>query len=86
MNVWPGHRAATTASYCGQHTTNGRLLRVIGYRRVVGTHRPLPYDKALEKSKSQRVEAVSRGRGDAFSRGLLLDDTTTVESRCSANS
>lgn len=38
------------------------LLRVIGYRRVHGTHRQMSYAKALKKTGSQSVEATIRQR------------------------
>ena len=55
--------ALRNAHYRQLRTTHHKLLlRLIGYRRVHGTHRKMSYAKALKKTGSQSVEATIRQR------------------------
>ena len=56
-------RAPRNAHYRQLRTTHHKLLlRVIGYRRVHGSYRKMPYAKALKKTGSQSMEATIRQR------------------------
>ena len=63
--------APRNAHYRQLRTTQHKLLlRVIGYRRVHGTYRKMPYAKALKKTESQSVEATIRQRRLLFAGAL----------------
>ena len=63
--------APRNAHYRKLRTTHHKLLlRVIGYRRVRGTHRKMSYAKALKKTGSQSVQATARQRRLLFARAL----------------
>ena len=63
---------STYAHYRQLRTTHHKLLlRLIGYRRVHGTHRKMSYAKALKKTGSQSVEATIRQRRLLFGEVLV---------------
>ena len=63
--------APRNAHYRQLRTTRLKLLlRVIGYRRVHGTHRKMSYAKGLKKTRSQSVEATIRQRRLLFAGAL----------------
>ena len=63
--------APRNAHYRKLRTTHHKLLlRVIGYRRVRGTHRKMSYAKALKKTGSQSLQATTRQRRLLFARAL----------------
>ena len=62
--------APRNAHYRQLWTTHHKLLRVIGYHRVHGTHRKMSYAKALKKTGSQSLEATIRQRRLLFAGAL----------------
>ena len=74
--------APRNAHYQQLRSTHHKLLlRVIGYRRVRGTHRKMSYAKALEKTGSQRVEATICQRQLLFTRTLARQGDNRLPKR-----
>ena len=75
--------APRNAHYRQLRTTHHKLLlRVIGYRRVRGTHRKMSYAKALKKTGSRSVEATIRQRRLLFARALARQGDKRLRSGC----